>query len=273
MGLGAAGLNEKLDPEQCRLLARAWQGLGQLKAKFRKGPSDEDGLSSEAKAAVQRMQQSLRQQDMQATQRLLEIHHLDGQAASQIQEQLRGQLKISTPADAQTAGLWGALTGGAATGLGADLMAGGLTFGAGALVGALVGALTFGGAAWGANKMFDQQTQSFQLSSDYLMALVAQVLLKYLVVSHFGRGRGRYTSPSAPQQWSEAVQAAVQQKAGQWQALWKQVREGADTSAEAEKNWQQAVRDLLQQSLIELMQQLYPALDVDLHGKSAETAP
>ena len=271
--LAAASLHEQLDPEQGKLLARAWQGLSQLKAKFRKGTSDEEGLSSEAKAAVQRMQQSLRQQDMQATQRLLEIHHLDGQAASQIQEQLRGQLKISTPADAQTVGLWGALTGGAATGLGADLMAGGLTFGTGALVGALVGALTFGGAAWGANKMFDQQTQSFQLSSDYLMALVAQVLLKYLVVSHFGRGRGRYTSPSAPQQWSEAVQAAVQQKAGQWQTLWKQAREGADTSAEAEKNWQRAVRDLLQQSLTELMQQLYPALDVNLPEKSAETAP
>lgn len=75
-------------------------------------------------------------------------------------------------------------------------MAGGLTLGAGALVGALVGAIT-GGAAWGANKMFDQEKQSFQLSADYLNAMVSQVLLKYLLVSHFGRGRGRYTSPGS----------------------------------------------------------------------------
>ena len=271
--LAAASLHEQLDPEQGKLLARAWQGLSQLTAKLGKGGADDDTLSSQAKAAVQRLLQALRQQDAQATQRLLEIHHLDGQAASQIQEQLRGQLQISTPVDAQTAGLWGALTAGAATGLGADLMTGGLTLGTGALVGALVGALTFGGAAWGANKMFDQQKQSFQLSTDYLTGLVSQVLLKYLLISHFGRGRGRYTSPAAPGQWSELVHATVQAQSAQWQHLWTQAREGLDEAEDADGLWLQAVPDLLQQSLIELMQQLYPALDVDLSEKSAEIAP
>lgn len=271
--LAAVRLHERLDPEQGKLLARAWQGLSQLTAKLGKGAKDDSALSSQAKAAVQRLLQALRQQDVQATQRLLEIHHLDGQAASQIQEQLRGQLQISTPVDAQTAGLWGALTAGAATGLGADLMAGGLTLGAGALVGALVGALTFGGAAWGANKMFDQEKQSFQLSTDYLNGMVSQVLLKYLLISHFGRGRGRYTSPAAPQQWSEIVQKMVQSQTVQWLHLWAQAREAAQEPAEADALWLQAVRDLLQQSLTELMQQLYPALDVDWHGQSGESAP
>ena len=152
-------------------------------------------------------------------------------------------------------------------------MAGGLTLGAGALVGALVGALTFGGAAWGANKMFDQEKQSFQLSTDYLNGMVSQVLLKYLLISHFGRGRGRYTSPAAPQQWSEVVQKMVQSQTAQWLHLWAQAREAAQEPAEADALWLQAVRDLLQQSLTELMQQLYPALDVDWHGQSGESAP
>jgi hypothetical protein len=55
--------------------------------------------------------------------------------------------------------------------------------------------------------MFDQEQQSFQLSTDYLNAAASQVLLKYLLISHFGRGRGRYTSPAAPSQWSELAQA------------------------------------------------------------------
>ena len=257
--LAAATLHEKLEPEQGKLLARAWQSLSQITSKLGKTASDEVALSAPAKAAVQRLMQELRQSDAKATQRLLEIHHLDGQAASQIQEQLRGQLQVSKPVDAQAASLWGALTAGAATGLGADLMAGGLTLGAGALVGALVGALTFGGAAWGANKIFDQEKQSFQLSADYLTAMVSQALLKYLLISHFGRGRGRYTSPSAPQQWSEAALGVVQLQAAQWAAIWEQARMDGPESTES---LQSAVNDLLAQSLQQLMNRLYPAMRI-----------
>ena len=277
--LAAARLHEQLEPEQGKLLERAWQSLGQLTSKLGKTAADEDRLSASAKAAVQRLMQSLRQADVQATQRLLEIHQLDGQAASQIQEQLRSQLKINTPVDAQAASLWGALTAGAATGLGADLMAGGLTLGAGALVGALVGAITFGGAAWGANKMFDQEKQSFQLSVDYLNATVSQVLLKYLLISHFGRGRGRYTSPAAPQQWSDLTQAVVQSQAEQWAAIWTLVRDEAgaepttETRAETAIEVQHATHDLLQQSLQQIMAKLYPMLSDEDAFKGEESAP
>lgn len=271
--LSVTRLHEKLESEQGKLLARAWQSLSQitkLTGKMGKSAADDDGLSPSAKAAVQRLMQSLRQADVQATQRLLEIHQLDGQAASQIQEQLRSQLKINAPVDAQAASLWGALTAGAATGLGADLMAGGLTLGAGALVGALVGAMTFGGAAWGANKIFDQEKQSFQLSTDYLNAMVSQVLLKYLLVSHFGRGRGRYTSPAAPQQWSDVTQVVVQSQAGQWAAVWAQARDESVTQASTEV--QRAAHDLLQQSLQQIMSQLYPMLGDDASLRGEESA-
>lgn len=261
--LAMARLHEQLEPEQGKLLARAWQSLNQLTSKLGKPVADDPGLSTQAKAAVQRLMQALRQADVQATQRLLEIHQLDGQAASQIQEQLRSQLQINSPVDAQAASLWGALTAGAATGLGADLMAGGLTLGAGALVGALVGAITFGGAAWGANKMFDQEQQSFQLSSDYLNAMVSQVLLKYLLVSHFGRGRGRYTSPAAPEQWSDLTQSVVQSQAAQWTAIWAQVRgeSNAEQTTATSSDARRATHDLLQQSLLQTMARLYPMPD------------
>ncbi|QXZ08827.1 DUF3482 domain-containing protein [Comamonas sp. Y33R10-2] len=257
--LTVAGLHEKLEPEQGKMLARAWHSLSQitkLSSKLGKPVADDDGLSPSAKAAVQRLMQALRQADVQATQRLLEIHQLDGQAASQIQEQLSQQLQINTPVDAQAASLWGALTAGAATGLGADLMAGGFTLGAGALLGALVGAMTFGGAAWGANKIFDQEKQSFQLSIDYLSAMVSQVMLKYLLISHFGRGRGRYTSPAAPQQWSDLTQAVVQSQAPQWIAIWALARDESVTQSTTEV--QRATHELMQQSLQQIMSQLYP---------------
>ena len=151
-------------------------------------------------------------------------------------------------------------------------MAGGLTLGAGALVGALLGALTFGGAAWGANKMFDQEQQSFRLSGDYLNASVSQVLLKYLLISHFGRGRGRYTSPAAPSQWSELAQLTVQAHAAQWAALWAQLREAnaAGTAIDAQRA---AIMELLSQSLQQIMADLYPGLNADSGVRGAESAP
>ena len=273
--LAVARLHERLEPEQGKLLARAWQSLSQLTSKLGKPAADEEGgLSAPAKAAVQRLMQALRQADVQATQRLLEIHQLDGQAASQIQEQLRSQLQINTPVDAQAASLWGALTAGAATGLGADLMAGGLTLGAGALVGALVGAITFGGAAWGANKMFDQEKQSFQLSADYLHATVSQVLLKYLLISHFGRGRGRYTSPAAPQQWSDLTQSVVQSQAEKWATIWTLARDSQEKESAADRltEVQRATHDLLQQGLQQIMARLYPMLSDEDAFKGVESA-
>ncbi|GGH66553.1 hypothetical protein GCM10010975_35500 [Comamonas phosphati] len=259
--VATAQLQESQDPAQGKLLARAWQALsGKVAATLGGKAAGQDAdlpSDPQAQAAIRKLLQSVQQADVQATQRLLELHQLDGLAASQIQEQLRSQLQVSAPIDPQAAGLWGALTAGAATGLGADLVAGGLTLGTGALVGALVGAVTFAGAAWGSNKVLDRDAQRFQLSGEYLTALAGQVLLKYLVISHFGRGRGRYSSPCAPRHWNEAVQAAVSAHAQQWSQGWEALRApqpaGEDAVAEVQR--------LLQDCLGQIMERLYPELN------------
>ena len=262
--LQAATAQETVDTDDNNLLQRAWGKVSSSVTQVVRGKTaGDEKISPQQAAAMQRLTQSLQQADVASTQTLLQLHHLDGQAASQIQQQLKDQLKISTPLDLQTASLWGAVTAGAATGLGADMVAGGLTLGAGALVGALVGAATFAGAAWGANKVFDQKAQQFRLSPDYLTALAGQLLLKYLVISHFGRGRGRYTSPTAPQQWNNAIQAAVQTRASQWQQQWAQlaaVPADAPRTDAACSAHQQALQVLLGECLHMALQSLYPDL-------------
>ena len=269
----AATAQETVQASDNKLWQRAWNKVSGSVAQAIRGSGTEGAeLSPEQTAAMQRLTQSLQQADLASTQALLELHQLDGQAASQIQQQLKDHLKTSTPLDPQTASLWGALTAGAATGLGADMVAGGMTLGAGALVGALVGAVTFAGAAWSANKMFDQQAQRFHLSPEYLSALTGQLLLKYLVISHFGRGRGRYTSPSAPAQWNEAVQAAVQHRATQWQQQWKalgSLSPEAGLSNEARAAHLQALQLQLGECLHQALSRLYP--DMDRPVDSADT--
>lgn len=274
----SALVQESPHTAQPKLWERAISKLSQVINK----PAQDADLPAAARDAMKRLLGAVQQADVRATQQLLQLHQLDGEAASQIQQQLKSDLHITTPSDPQAAGLWGALTAGAATGLGADLLTGGMTLGTGALVGALVGAVTFAGAAWGANKMFDQEAQHFRLSSDYLTALAGQALLKYLVISHYGRGRGRYSAPSAPQQWNAAVQTAIEQRRAEWQALWSRVTTlvtpvsttddaafplAADAQAE-----EQAAALLLEQCLDHIWQTLYPSIHASSTGVSANAS-
>ncbi|WP_239644980.1 GTPase domain-containing protein, partial [Comamonas sp. B-9] len=114
-----ATAQETVQASDNKLWQRAWNKVSGSVAQAIRGSGAEGAeLSPEQTAAMQRLTQSLQQADLASTQALLALHQLDGQAASQIQQQLKDHLKTSTPLDPQTASLWGALTAGAATGPG-----------------------------------------------------------------------------------------------------------------------------------------------------------
>ena len=140
---------------------------------------------------------------------LLALHRLDAGAAKKINERVHQGFVIRAPVDQKQAGLLGAALSGAATGLSADLIAGGMTFGAGALVGGLVGALTFSGAAWVFNASTDRNQSRVSFSDDFLRNLLTASLLRYLAVAHFGRGRGNFVESEAPAFWQQEVEAAL----------------------------------------------------------------
>jgi hypothetical protein len=140
---------------------------------------------------------------------LLALHRLDAGAAKKINERVHQGFVIRAPVDQKQAGLLGAALSGAATGLSADLIAGGMTFGAGALVGGLVGALTFSGAAWVFNASTDRNQSRVSFSDDFLRNLLTTSLLRYLAVAHFGRGRGNFVESEAPAFWQREVEVAL----------------------------------------------------------------
>lgn len=146
---------------------------------------------------------------MKATAELLKLHRLDAGEAAKINERVQQGFVVRAPIDTAQAGLLGAAISGAATGLSADLLAGGLTFGAGALVGGLIGALTFSGAAWAFNTSTDRDQSSLHFSHDFLRTQLVAGLLRYLAVTHFGRGRGRFVEMEAPGFWQREVEDAM----------------------------------------------------------------
>ena len=143
------------------------------------------------------------------TAELLKLHRLDAGDAAKINDQVQQGFVLRAPIDTRQAGLLGAAISGAATGLSADLLAGGLSFGAGALLGGLIGALTFSGAAWAFNSTTDRERATLHFSQDFLRTQLVAGLLRYLAVTHFGRGRGRFVTTQAPGFWQSAVEDAM----------------------------------------------------------------
>jgi len=100
------------------------------------------------------------------------------------------QYAVDKAADPGKVSLIGAAISGALGGLAADLAAGGLTFGAGALLGGLIGAAGARGLASAYNLVRGSDATTVRWSGEFMSGRVSAALLRYLAVAHFGRGRG-----------------------------------------------------------------------------------
>ena len=172
-------------------------------------------------AAMAALVERLNGEINKATMRMLVLHKVDPGEARTVNTRVRENFSVRAPIDKAQAGLLGAVVSGAATGLSADLMAGGLTLGGGALLGALVGGLTAAGAAWGFNQRNEGDKAGVQFADAFLQTLLVGAVLRYLAVAHFGRGRGNYVESEAPAFWQAEVEAALgtQPLANLWQAV------------------------------------------------------
>jgi hypothetical protein len=150
--------------------------------------------------------------------------------------------------DADKAGLWGGLVSGALGGLAADVAAGGLTFGAGALIGGIAGALGARKLTQRYNAERGQPGDSVRWSDEFLEARLAAAVVRYLAVAHFGRGRGEFQLSEPAPRWEAAVTAAMARR--DRSELWATVRTSGATDT--------TLRDEILDLLVATLRQLYP---------------
>jgi hypothetical protein len=217
--LAAAQDREPVEVQQKSLLRSAMNAVGLRK-----------GAEQRQETAMAALLLRLNIQIGAATARLLVLHQLDPGESGKINARVRQNFAIRAPVDKAQAGLIGAVISGAATGLSADLMAGGLTLGGGALIGGVIGALTFAGAAWGFNASTDRHHPIVQFADDFLKTLLVASILRYLAVAHFGRGRGDFVEGEAPAFWQAEVERAVAMHTDALDHAWQQLRAAADAS-------------------------------------------
>ncbi len=128
-------------------------------------------------------------------------------------------------------GLFGGVATGVVTGLGADLAAGGMTLGGGMLLGGLAGGFGAAGLAKAYNTVRGDDQATLRWSPEVLNRSAAHLLLRYLAVAHFGRGRGSWREREVPNFWRRAVSEAIEARAVYFKGVWKEAR-GATGEAE-----------------------------------------
>jgi GTPase SAR1 family protein len=201
--------------------------------------------------AMEKLVARLNRHAVEMTRELLILHKLDPADAATINARVRDHFELRAPIDKAQAGLLGAMISGAATGLSADLAAGGLTLGGGALLGGVVGALTFAGAAWGFNSSTERDRATMRFTDAFMRSLVVAGILRYLAVAHFGRGRGNFVDSETPAFWQSEVEQVVARHDAALAALWKDARR-EDT---ADK-----VQPLIKQIASATLERLYPGV-------------
>jgi hypothetical protein len=180
----------------------------------------------------------------ESTGALVALHGLTGAAGDEILRQVGAGFATTRAPDADRMSLWGGLVSGALSGIAADVAAGGLTFGAGAVLGGIAG-------AFGARKLTQRYNaergvagDTVRWSDEFLEARLAAALTRYLAVAHFGRGRGEFVVSEPAPRWEAAVSAAMAR--ADRRELWTRLR-AADPAAVA--RMQDEVFDLLAATL------------------------
>ncbi len=201
--------------------ARAW-----LSGVATGEPRGDPALDAARAALAERLDACLRA----STNELIGLHGLSGRAADEITQRMGAAYAVDQAANAGKASVIGAAVSGALGGLVADLAAGGLTFGAGALLGGLVGAAGAHGLARAYNVARGRDSTALRWSPDFLSGRVTAAVLRYLAVAHFGRGRGDFVQTEYPPQWPPIVEREVAVRRLELEDVWRSASQGTPES-------------------------------------------
>jgi predicted GTPase len=206
-----------------------------------------------ADAAMGELARRLDVEVRRATDQLIELHGLSGRAAAEILQRMGAEFAVDKAADPGKASVIGAALSGALGGLAADLAAGGLTFGAGALLGGVLGAAGARGLASAYNLARGTDASSVRWSPEFMTGRVSGAVLRYLAVAHFGRGRGDFVAGEYPPHWGPLVEQTVARHRAALGYVWSEAHR-ADGPAGLESR----LRASLETIVAEVLAALYP---------------
>lgn len=141
------------------------------------------------------------------TDKLIALNTLKGKGVrKEILTQLQTNWNVTSAVPPTPTAVAGAIGTGAVGGLASDIATGGMSMGLGTLLGTVFGAL--GGAcfAMAYNRKKNLQGTSVTWSDAALQKFLANALILYVTVSHFGRGRGKWSNNLSTDLWAQLLE-------------------------------------------------------------------
>ena len=213
--------------------------------------------NSEEMQPHERAMESLAQRFMDETKavtdKLIVINRLNGVSAGDIVETTVEKFSIHGPLDESTSALAGGVISGALAGLGADLLAGGMTLGTGALVGAVLGAASAVALAKGYNVYTNNGMKVVSWSPESLTDATRRSVMLYLAIAHFGRGQGEWRRKEDPEHRVKVVGDSIAHYHDRLLQLWTRNTTDGET-----KQIRREYAEVLRFVLVEVLQRLYP---------------
>lgn len=184
---------------------------------------------------------------------LISLYGLDGQSASRLAQTSREEFFVKRDLEESFAATIGGALSGLVGGLSADLISGGMTFGGGAIVGMLLGGTTTYALAKGYNLTQTGQNM-VRWTESHFQGQLKFIVMLYLAVSHFGRGRGSWKDPvNNPAHWEAVVDGTLTEMNDDWKKIWKRGGASADPEKVAAP-----LRKTLRRLLLRVFEELYP---------------
>jgi len=213
--------------------------------------------SIDKRRAMRQLNRRLDRATAQLMDELIAEHGLEGSSAPKIEERVQDfQVKGGgVPLNERSGALAGAVVSGALAGLAADALAGGLTLGGGMIAGGILGAL--GGAVVGRGYRLvgGGDRPSVRWAPEFLDHLTEQVVLRYLAVAHFGRGRGLYQDREYPKHWSPSVEKALATHRAALARVWDRAE---DERSDTPERLRTDLRPILDGTIRAVLREAYP---------------
>ncbi|GAX59449.1 GTP-binding protein HSR1-related [Candidatus Scalindua japonica] len=219
-------------------------------------PGMSSDIKKEKEDAMKKLADRLEGEVKSSLDELIQLHQLKGNAAAEILKRLSSDYLSNKPVNEGVSAIVGGFFTGAISGVGADFLAGGLTFGGGAVVGGILGAVGAAGLTRGYNYFRGDNNSFIRWSLPLYQELFSSALLRYLAVAHFGRGRGEYTESEYPEFWKSSVLQIVHERQKEIKALWQAGKRETNTSRLTVQT-KKLLTDMVQQLLKEFYSEAY----------------
>ncbi|MEN3942862.1 DUF3482 domain-containing protein [Prosthecobacter sp. SYSU 5D2] len=216
-------------------------------------------LNKEYQEAREKLAVQLADRITAATNSLIRLHGLEGEAARAMGALAQDQFHAPQKVPEAIWSVVGSVAGGAMGGLIADLKMGGMTFGGGALAGGFLAGL----GAYALIRSYNLVRggdQRLHWSREHFREQVRLAMLTYLAVSHFGRGRGEWQESAEPSHWNKLVDEVLDEHSDGVDRLWKEGVEKEVLPDALSKSALPLVKDCLSCTLA----RLYPDVSIDV---------